>query len=131
MWQRVRAFIAKLRLFHQDVLGCRDYFPTLKTFIDESLDNPDEAQTACEKASTFISDMNEDFHRRFETCKKIEHLIDLIAVPAIARSGNWKEQLPDFLPQVKAAAVELELCDFLADRGSVNQLSTASMPALF
>ena len=75
-----------MALLNQKRLGTK----ALKTFIGESLDNADEAQTACEKASTFISDMNDDFHRRFETCKKIEHLIDLIAVPAVARSENWK-----------------------------------------
>ena len=48
-------------------------------------------------------------------------------------SEKWKleRQLPDFLFEVKTAAVEQELCDFLVDWESVNQLSTTSIPEVF
>lgn len=129
MWKIVNGFVAKLRLFHNDVTNSRDHFPTLKTFIDdECMENLNTAEV-CEKAGRFISDVERDFSNRFDTCKKIDGLIDLITVPQAENQVKWKEQLPNFITAMRVAAVELEMCDFMADRSTLHKLETTATSA--
>lgn len=129
MWKIVKGFVAKLRLFYNDVTNSRDHFPTLKTFIDdECMENLNTAEV-CEKAGRFISDVERDFSNRFDTCKKIDGLIDLITVPQAENQVKWKEQLPNFITEMRVADVELEMCDFMADRSTLHKLETTATSA--
>jgi hypothetical protein len=120
MWVSVKGFLNKLDVFHHDVMNNKDHFPTLKSYLD-TLDNPDTVTTAA--AASFITQLITEFNSRFQACKNISGIIDMIIAPTMSNSNSWKQQLSWFKPTMRASDVVLELCEFMADTASTKELA--------
>ena len=91
-WPCVKAFIMKLNVFKEDVLtGGDHHFQTLKHFISEW---EDFDPATLQRYTDFISQIANEFHKRFSQFQDIAAVIDLVNKPlALIHKGPGNSKL--------------------------------------
>ena len=108
-------------VFKEDVLtGGDHHFQTLKHFISEWEDfDPATLQSYAD----FISQIANEFQKRFSQFQGITAVIDLVNTPLAADpQGAWKQQVAQ-VADLSIGCIQLQLCDLLAqekEAGSVD-----------
>ena len=92
LWPCMKAFIMKFNVFKEDVLtGGDHHFETLKHFISEW---EDFDPATLQRYADFISQITNEFHKRFSQFQDIAAVIDLVNKPLAADpQGAWKQQV--------------------------------------
>ena len=112
LWPCVKAFIMKLDVFKEDVLtGGDHHFQTLKHFISEWEDfDPATLQSYAD----FISQIANEFQKRFSQFQGITAVIDLVNKPLAADpQGAWKQQVAQ-VADLSIGCIQLQPCDLHA-----------------
>ena len=112
LWPCMKAFIMKLNVFKEDVLtGGDHHFQTLKHFISEW---EDFDPATLQRYVDFISQIANEFHKRFSQFQDIAAVIDLVNKHLAADpQGAWKQQVAK-VSDVSIGCIQLQLCDLLA-----------------
>ena len=99
-------------VFKEDVLtGGDHHFQTLKHFISEW---EDFDPATLQRYADFISQIANEFHKRFSQFQDIAAVIDLVNKPLAADpQGAWKQQVAK-VSDVSIGCIQLQLCDLLA-----------------
>ena len=106
-------------MFKEDVLtGGDHHFQTMKHFISEW---EDFDPATLQRYVDFISQIANEFHKRFSQFQDIAAVIDLVNKPlADDPQGAWKQQVAK-VSDVSIGCIQLQLCDLLVqEQGSVD-----------
>lgn len=110
--QEVRAFMAKLVLFRNDInSGQLLHFDTLREYRIKT-----ESHRNLESEKKFIEDLIVEFDERFEGFNDSDDLLMMIKNPFIADpQGPWNGQVGKFCPNASLAGLQTDLIGVQAD----------------